>query len=98
MFILFNEIETKLKDLLQEKSREHDWEIKSLEVMPDHIHIFIGVFPHDSPQYVIAQLKGHSSRYLRLKFNTLTSRLPTLWTRSYYCESVGHISEKTVRK
>jgi putative transposase len=28
----------------------------------------------------------------------MKSRMPTLWTRSYYCESAGHISEETVRK
>ena len=28
----------------------------------------------------------------------LKSRLPTLWTRSYYVETIGHISEKTIKK
>jgi putative transposase len=35
---------------------------------------------------------------LRLEFGHLRTRLPTLWTRSYYIESVGHISESTARK
>jgi putative transposase len=35
---------------------------------------------------------------LRQKYPSLKSRLPTLWTRSYYCESVGHISEATVKR
>jgi len=35
---------------------------------------------------------------LREKFSFLKTKLPTLWSRSYYCESVGHISEKTIKK
>jgi len=35
---------------------------------------------------------------LREEFPFLKSRLPSLWTRSYYCESVGHISEEAIRK
>jgi putative transposase len=29
---------------------------------------------------------------------SLKSRLPCLWTRSYFAESVGHISEATIKK
>ena len=32
------------------------------------------------------------------EFPKLKSRIPTLWTRSYYCESIGHISEEAVKK
>jgi putative transposase len=35
---------------------------------------------------------------LRNEFTWLKSRIPTLWTRSYYVESVGHISEETIKK
>jgi putative transposase len=69
-----------------------------MEVMPDHVHIFIKVFPVDAPTYVVSQLKGCTSFILRNEFPTLKSRLPTLWTRSYFCESVGHISEATIKK
>jgi putative transposase len=47
---------------------------------------------------VVQQLKGYTSRILRKEFAVLRSRLPTLWTRSYYIESVGHISQDTVKK
>lgn len=32
------------------------------------------------------------------EFPFLKSRLPTMWTRSYYVETIGHISEKTILK
>lgn len=66
--------------------------------MPDHVHIFIKTKPTLAPHYIVQQLKGYTSRILRKEFPKLKSRIPTLWTRSYYCESIGHISEETVKK
>jgi putative transposase len=96
--VLVGEIETRLKTLLFNKAKQLDIKIESLEVMPDHIHLFIKCSPVDSPHYIVQQLKGNTSRILRQEFATLRTRIPTLWTRSYYCESCGHISEATVRK
>jgi putative transposase len=69
-----------------------------MEVMPDHIHLFVKAEPTDSPHWIVQQFKGYTSRLLRQKYEHLRRKLPTLWTRSYYCESVGNISEKTVKK
>ena len=44
------------------------------------------------------RLKGASSRILRAEFRHLRSRLPTLWSRSYYAGSVGVVSEAVVRR
>src|SRR5215831_18786664 len=44
------------------------------------------------------KLKGASSRILRGEFPHLKSRLPTLWSRSYYAGTVGHVLEATVKK
>ena len=96
--ILTPPIDIRLKELLFEKAGLKKWKVESLEIMPDHVHIFIKTPPSCSPQYIANQLKGFTSRILRAEFASLKSRLPTLWTRSYYCESVGHISEATVLK
>ena len=96
--ILVGEIEKRLKELLYQKAEEIDVNIEDIEIMPDHIHMFVKTSPVASPHWVIQQLKGYTSRIMRKEFKELRSRLPTLWTRSYYVESVGHISEKTVKK
>lgn len=96
--VLVNDVETRLKQLLIEQSTKNGYSIESMEVMPDHIHIFIKVDPTDSPHKVVQQLKGYTSRMLRMEFPHLKTRMPTLWTRSYYCESVGHISQQTIEK
>lgn len=96
--VLVNEVEDRLKTLLVEKAKEIGCEISIQEVMPDHVHIFIKTKPTLAPHYIVQQLKGYTSRILRKEFPKLKSRIPTLWTRSYYCESIGHISEETVKK
>lgn len=96
--VLVNGVEDRLKTLLVEKAKEIGCEISIQEVMPDHVHIFIKTKPTLAPHYIVQQLKGYTSRILRKEFPKLKSRIPTLWTRSYYCESIGHISEETVKK
>jgi putative transposase len=96
--VLKNEIETRLKVLLLKKADEIGVTIEKMEIMPDHVHLFVKSSPTMSPHWIVQQLKGYTSRILRQEFSELTTRLPTLWTRSYYCESVGHISEATVKK
>jgi len=96
--VLIGKIEQRLKQLLKQKAKENDWKIETMEIMPDHVHIFVKANPVASPHWIVQQFKGYSSNILRKEFRELKSKLPTLWTRSYYCESVGHISEDTIKK
>lgn len=96
--VLVGDTAKRLKELLEQKAKEIEVEIKMLEIMPDHVHLFVKTPPTASPHWVVQQLKGYTSHTLRKEFKQLHSRLPTLWTRSYYVESVGHISEQTILK
>jgi len=96
--VLIGEVRDKLILLLKTKSEEIGLEIVQIEVMPDHVHLFVKTSPVDSPHFIVQQLKGYTSHELRGEFAHLRSKLPTLWTRSYYCESVGHISDATITK
>ena len=69
--------------------------IQAMEVMPDHVHLFIITRPTISIPQILQYLKGYSSYFMRKEF-TYLRRYPSLWTRSYFVETVGHISEKTV--
>jgi putative transposase len=95
--VLVGEIEEQLKSLLLEKASSIGVDIEKIEVMPDHIHLFVKSEPTAAPHWIVQQLKGYTSRTLRKEFPSLL-KMPTLWTRSYYVESVGHISEDTVRR
>jgi putative transposase len=96
--VLEGAIEVRLKELLIEKADEMEVDIKTMEVMPDHVHLFVSANPTLAPHQIAGLLKGYTSFKLRREFPELTSRLPTLWTRAYYVESVGHISEATIKQ
>lgn len=96
--VLVDGVETRLKELLPTIANESGCCVKSMEVMPDHIHIFIKGNPTIPIHLIVKNLKGKSSRILRDEFPQLRRRLPCLWTRSYYCETIGCINEETIKK
>lgn len=96
--VLTGKVEVRLKQLLLKKAEEIGVSIIEIEIMPDHVHLFVKSSPVASPHWIVQQLKGYTSHELRNEFESLRTRIPTLWTRSYYIESCGHISEDTIRK
>ena len=96
--VLTGGIERRLKELIKEKAEKMDCKIIALEVMPDHVHLFIQGNPRISPNSIIGQIKGYTSHNLRKEFKDLRTKLPTLWTRSYFVSTHGHISDKMIEK
>jgi putative transposase len=96
--VLVEPIASRLHQLLYQKAAELEVTILALEIMPDHVHLFVESDPTEAPAHLVNQFKGFTSYTLRSEFAELKSRLPTLWSRSYYIGSVGHVSEATVKK
>jgi putative transposase len=96
--VLHGAIAERLKELLHEKADALGVTVGGLEILPDHVHLFVDASPTDAPQYLANQFKGYTSRVLREEFPALKSRLPSLWSRSYYVGSAGHVSADTIQK
>jgi REP-associated tyrosine transposase len=96
--VLLGAVAERLKALLAEKATALQVTLHTLEVMPDHVHLFLESDPGMAPAKLAAQFKGYTSRVLRQEFRHLRSQLPSLWSRSYYIGSIGHVSEATVRR
>ena len=96
--VLIGEVERDFKTLCNEVSEKIGVEIISMEVMPDHVHLFIKYPPTLAVHYIVKQIKGTTSKVLRARYSSLRSRIPTLWTRSYFAESVGIIKEENIKK
>ena len=62
---------------------------KVLVIMPDHVHLLLEVEPQFGIHKAVKKIKGRSSRILRQEFSWLTTKLPTLWTNSYFVSTVG---------
>jgi putative transposase len=77
---------------------EREAPIVELETMPDHVHLLVSVDPQYGIHRLVKQIKGRSSRLLRQEFQTLRSRLPTLWTNSYFVATVGGATLEVVKR
>lgn len=95
--ILIGEVENRCRQIIWEVCQENEWKIIALEIMPDHVHLFVNVPPDVAAHKVANAIKGRSSRYLRLEFPHLM-KLPSLWTHSYFVSTAGNVSSETVRK
>ena len=95
---VLDRLESELRELFEEKAQELNVKLEAMEIMPDHVHLFVSASPAITPQLIVNQMKGHTSHVLRKRHDWLRSRLPTLWTRSYYIGSAGEVSQKTIMK
>ena len=87
--VLVEQVAKRLEQIIREVCQEHQAEVLSLEVMPDHVHLLVEVDPQFGIHRLVKLLKGRSSRYLRQEYPQLTTRLPSLWTNSYFVSTVG---------
>jgi len=87
--VLVDGVNARLKEILRAVADERHAEIIEMEVMPDHVHLLVEVDPQFGIHRLVKQMKGRSSRILRQEFPWLRSRLPSLWTNSYFVSTVG---------
>lgn len=95
--VLVGDVAKHLEELLYEKTKELDCEIIALEIMEDHVHLFLCCPPTLAPDQIMFRLKGYTSRVLRQEFPHLL-KLPSMWTRSYFCGTAGDASSETIKK
>lgn len=87
--VLVNGADEALRRIVERVCLARDADLIDLEVMPDHVRLLVDVDPHYGIHRLIKEIKGLSSRELRQNFPFIKSRLPTLWTNSYFVSTVG---------
>lgn len=95
--VLVGEIAEKLQEIIFEVCVENRWRIIALEIMPDHVHLFVNAKPSDDPSKIIRLIKGRASSILRKQFPELL-KIPTLWTPSYFVSTAGNVCTETVKR
>lgn len=96
--VLTDGVDERLKEIIAEVCEENEVELIALEVMPEHVHLFVDIPPKLSISTLLSFVKGKASRLLRQEFPRLKSRLPCLWTGSFFCSSVGGAPVETVKR
>ena len=97
--VLKGDVESKLKEIIQQICEKYHYQIKALEVMPDHIHIFVDCPQTVAPCDIARTLKSISAIQMFRAFPSLRrfyARCGVLWSSGYFISTVGHISESTV--
>lgn len=93
--VLVDEIAERLREIMLDVAAKNGWQIQALEIMPNHVHALVSYPPEHSAHFIANQFKGISSRLLRQEYRSLRSRLPTLWSRSYFASSVD-VDERAI--
>jgi len=98
--ILVGKVAEYTREVLESIAEELGCEVLTLEVMPDHVHIFLLCPPRLAPSYIANYLKGKSGRKILQKFPHLRTRAKygKLWTRSYFVATVGNVTADVVKK
>lgn len=94
--ILTGSLKDRCQQIIEEKCEEKGWTIISLAIQPDHLHLFLQVWPSDSVTEVVKELKGITSFHLRREFAPILRKLPATWTRSYFASTAGKVSAETI--
>ena len=96
--VLTNGVDVRLKELLTEYAANLSVDILEMEIMPDHVHMLLEVDPQFGIHKAVKSFKGYTSRILRQEFPYLKTKMPTLWTNSYFVSTVGGAPLETVKQ
>lgn len=96
--VLVDGVDVRLKALIEEVCSELCIDIIEMKIMPDHVHLLIEVDPQFGIHKAVKQIKGRTSHVLRQEFAWLRSRLPSLWTNSYFVSTVGRAPLSVIKQ
>lgn len=99
--VMNDELKEFLDDQIRTIADSKEWEILELEVMPEHIHLFISAPPFISPTDIVKIMKGVTAKRVFQKFPELRKKEfwgNHLWSPSYYVGTHGQVSAETIKK
>jgi len=99
--ILTNTVEMECKKIIAECCIEYKWFLKTIEVMPDHVHIFIQADTSLAPYRIVQTIKSISAVHIFSTFPKIKGAKfwgSGLWSKSYYIGSVGNMSKSVVER
>ena len=96
--VLVGEVEQRLKELIYQAAADINVEIIEIQIMPDHVVLLVEVNPQFGIHRAVKAIKAQTSRLLRSEFSSLRSRLPTLWTNSYFVSTMPGAPVSAIKK
>lgn len=104
--LIKGKVKTILKTIIEGICYDLRLEMLALEIMPDHLHLFVGARPTHNPSNIVKRLKGNTSIQLRRVFPEIKylgyknhyKEFKSLWAVGYYCGTAGHVSQEQVKR
>ena len=99
--VMGGEVSEYLKEIFQQIAEEYEFSIDTMEVVEDHVHIFVEVPPRYAPSQVVQIFKSVSGREVFRKFPKLKKQLwaGEFWSDGYFVRSVGDkVTADVIRK
>lgn len=99
--VLKGNVQPKLKSIFEDIAKRYEYEILEMEVMPDHIHLFVGAKPSVAAMDIVRTFKSISAIELFKSFPSLKEfygRCGSLWSVGKFVSTIGKVSEATIRK
>jgi putative transposase len=100
-WILRGDIQERVKEIFQEVSEHHGFLIDTLEVAPDHVHIFLSFPPRYSISKVVGMLKSISASVIFKEHPKVKKQLwgGEFWEDGYFARTVGDkVTAEVIRK
>jgi len=98
--VLKDNVAVETKNIIAQACIERDWILHALEVMPDHVHIFVQTDHTIAPVEIAKTLKSISAVYIFTKFPALKGRKfwgSGLWSKGTFYSTIGSVSEDVVK-
>jgi putative transposase len=99
--VLSGEIETYVKERIQNICEQYQWDALALEVMPDHVHLFVSAPPKVAPLTIATTIKSILTVDVFKQFQGLKQSHfwgSGLFSRGCYYGSAGAVSSETIKK
>jgi putative transposase len=99
---VFNDkVSLEVKQVLAQTCAANDWKLHSIEVMPDHVHLFVQLSPCDMLSSVVQCLKSVSAVYIFTKYPALKKQKfwgSGLWSKGTFYATIGSTSEEAIKR
>ena len=96
-----DEMREYVKEVFRQIAEEYEFSIDIMEVMEDHVHVFIEAPPRYSPSDIVQTMKSISAREVFKRYPKLRKQLwaHELWNDRYFVRSVGDkVTADIIRK
>ena len=100
-WILRGDIRERVKSIFEEISRNHDFDIDTLEISEEHVHIFLSFPLRYSILRVVGMLKSISAKVIFEEHPKVKEKLwgGEFWEDGYFARTVGDkVTAEVIRK